>query len=264
MMAYKISIKQFDGPLDLLLHLIEKAELDIRDVFVSEITSQYLEYVYSAEDLDLDTASDFLTMAARLMYIKSRSLLPKPPRETDEEEEDPEELLIRQLREYKAYKQASQMLSELEKDASKVYTKLPEEFILPPKEVIFTGGTPTELYYAFCELLHRAEQGGARDNKALTHEVTPDIYTVRGCMAEIRQMLREKDGECEFFELFEDDAPKLKIIVMFMALLEMLLRQEIAVNQSKTFGKLHIKALELKDGEAYENEKMMDEVVSDE
>lgn len=264
-MAYSVSIKQFDGPLDLLLHLIEKAELDIRDVFVSEITSQYLEYVNSATDLDMDMASEFLTMAARLMYIKSRSLLPKPPKETDgEEEEDPEELLIRQLREYKVYKQASIMLSEFEGEAGKMYTKLPEEFILPTKETVFTGGTPSELYYAFCDLLHSADYGVARENKPLTHEVTPDIYTVRSCMVEIRKILKEKDGTCEFLELFGNESPKIKIIVMFMALLEMLVRQEIKISQSEVFGKLYITALELKEDETYEDEKMMDEVETDE
>ena len=82
-MSYNVTLQQFEGPLDLLLHLIEKAEVDIRYVFVSEITSQYLEYISAADDLDMDLSSEFITMAATLLYIKSRSLLPKPPREPD-------------------------------------------------------------------------------------------------------------------------------------------------------------------------------------
>ncbi|MBQ3132506.1 MAG: segregation/condensation protein A, partial [Clostridia bacterium] len=100
-MSYEVKLSRFEGPLDLLLHLIEQAEVDIKDIFISEITSQYLEYMNQIEELDMDTASEFLTMAATLVYIKSRSLLPRPPKETTEEEEDPAEALIRQLREYR-------------------------------------------------------------------------------------------------------------------------------------------------------------------
>lgn len=99
-MAYEVHLKEFDGPLDLLLHLIEQAKVDIKDIFISEITNQYLSLMEELDELDMDTASEFLTMAATLVYIKSRSLLPKPPKEA-EEEEDPEEALVRQLKEYK-------------------------------------------------------------------------------------------------------------------------------------------------------------------
>ena len=96
-MSYEVKLSRFEGPLDLLLHLIEQAEVDIKDIFISEITSQYLEYMSQIDELDMDTASEFLTMAATLVYIKSRSLLPRPPKENTEEEEDPAEALIRQL-----------------------------------------------------------------------------------------------------------------------------------------------------------------------
>ena len=90
--TYRVSLERFEGPLDLLLHLIQQAEIDIKDIFVSEITSQYLTYMRELDTLDMDTASEFLTMAATLLYIKSRQLLPRPPKETPEEEaeEDPE------------------------------------------------------------------------------------------------------------------------------------------------------------------------------
>ena len=91
-MAYEVNLKEFQGPLDLLLHLIEQAEVDIKDIFISEITAQYLEYMGQIDTLDMDTASEFLTMAATLVYIKSRSLLPKPPKENTEEE-DPADAL---------------------------------------------------------------------------------------------------------------------------------------------------------------------------
>ena len=100
MEEYRVSLSQFEGPLDLLLHLIEKAEVNIEDIFVSEITAQYLAMMDDLSELDMDRASSFLTVAAQLLLIKSRSLLPRPPVES-EDEEDPETQLIRQLREYK-------------------------------------------------------------------------------------------------------------------------------------------------------------------
>ncbi|MFR6571835.1 MAG: segregation and condensation protein A [Christensenellales bacterium] len=111
-MAYAFKLESFEGPLDLLLHLIAKAQVDIKDIFVSEITDQYLAYLEQMEQLDMEQASEFLTMAATLLNIKSRSLLPKPEAP---EEEDPEALLILQLEEYKKIKQASLVLQEMEK-----------------------------------------------------------------------------------------------------------------------------------------------------
>ena len=132
-MAYEVHLKEFDGPLDLLLHLIEQAKVDIKDIFISEITNQYLSLMEELDELDMDTASEFLTMAATLVYIKSRSLLPKPPKEA-EEEEDPEETLVRQLKEYKLFKQAGEKLNELSAGMRGVFSRLPEEFALPPQE----------------------------------------------------------------------------------------------------------------------------------
>ena len=124
----------------------------------------------------MDTASEFLTMAATLVYIKSRSLLPRPPKE-EEEGEDPAETLIRQLREYKAIKLAGQRLQELEQAARGMYTKLPEEFLLPPQEVVWEGGTREGLFETFLELLHKREL--AQENAIQDQEVRADTFTVR-------------------------------------------------------------------------------------
>ena len=139
-MAYRVHIRQFDGPLDLLLHLIGRAEIDIADIFVSEITQQYLSYMDQLDEVDMDTASDFLAMAATLLYIKSRHLLPRPPREEAEDaQEDPEQALIRQLREYKAFKEAGGELQALLQSARDSFTRLPEDVPLPPPRVELTG-----------------------------------------------------------------------------------------------------------------------------
>ena len=130
-MAITFHLSQFDGPLDMLLFLIGKAKIDIRDIFVSEVTDQYIQSVQEANDLDMDDASAFITMAATLIEIKSRSLLPKPPVENDEE--DPEQALIRQLEAYQKFKEASGELHELEAAAARI-RRLDENADLPPKE----------------------------------------------------------------------------------------------------------------------------------
>ncbi|MBQ6692499.1 MAG: segregation/condensation protein A, partial [Clostridia bacterium] len=156
-MAYEVHLNRFEGPLDLLLHLIEQAKVDIKDIFISEITAQYLALMDEVEELDMDTASEFLTMAATLVYIKSRSLLPRPPREEAQDEEDPEEALVRQLREYKAFKEAGAKLEILQQEQARSYTRLPEEFILPPQEYSLEEATAAELYEAFFAVLNRVE-----------------------------------------------------------------------------------------------------------
>ena len=196
-MAYSVHLSQFDGPLDLLLHLIEQAKVDIEDIFVSEITSQYLAYMAEAEQLDMDAASEFLTMAATLLYIKSRQLLPRPPKEEDAEE-DPAILLIRQLRDYKAFKEASASLQTLFDAARHAHTRLPEDVPLPEKDVQLTGATMDGLYGAFLTMLRRARP----DETPETHapRVSPDTYTVRRQMTHIRSALLE-NGEMAFEDI---------------------------------------------------------------
>lgn len=122
-MAFTLKLSHFEGPLDMLLFLIGKAKIDIKDIFVSEITDQYIQSVNEATDLDMDDASAFIAMAATLIEIKSRTLLPKEKVETDEE--DPEALLIRQLQEYQRIKQIAEDMKGFEKAAAQLYSKLP-------------------------------------------------------------------------------------------------------------------------------------------
>ncbi len=229
-MAYEVHLKQFEGPLDLLLHLIEQAEVDIKDIFISEITSQYLAYMRGLDELDMDTASEFIAMAANIVYIKSRSLLPKPPKEDDEE--DPEEALIRQLTEYRAFKQASAMLDELCKQAQGIFTRLPEEFVLPPQEVILTESSVDELREAFFAVLNR--EMPQQTISPLAQHVNADRFTVRRQLVKIRKILLE-NNTIAFEELFEAGSPKLERIVTFMALLEMLVYGEIRIKQRAPF-----------------------------
>lgn len=247
-MAYCVQLKQFEGPLDLLLHLIEESELDVKDIFVSEITAQYLSYMNQVDELDMDTASEFLTMAATLLYIKSRQLLPRPPKE-DEAEEDPEELLIRQLRDYKAFKEASEKLRDLFDAAKGSFVRLPEDIPLPPKEVALDGTSMDGLFSAFLEMLERKND---RPEHITSQHVNPDRYTVRSQTAKIRTIL-QRNTAVSFKELFDADANKMEMIVTFMALLEMIAHGEILLRQKTPFAPIRISADKLLlDDETYE------------
>lgn len=234
---YHVHISQFEGPLDLLLHLIERAEVDIKDIFISEITNQYLAYMAELDGLDMDTASEFLSMAATLLYIKSRQLLPRPPKETMEEE-DPEELLIRQLREYKAFKMAGEELSRLQEAMKGVYARLPEDVPLPPAEVTLSGATLQQLYQSFFTLLHTQ-----REEPTINplHQVRQDEFTVRSQIAKVRRLLIERK-ELTFEELFDERPARMEIIATFMALLEMINRGEIHLKQPSPFAPIRLSA----------------------
>ena len=158
----------FEGPLDLLLHLIEKNKVDIYDIPIVEITEQYLEYIRAMEQEDMNIVSEFLVMAATLLEIKSRAMLPKPP-QLAEDEEDPEQALIRQLEEYKRFRETADAMKQFEKAAGNLFTKLPEEYPLPPQETELVGLTLEGLTAAFLRIWRRkpAISDEAPDNVTL-------------------------------------------------------------------------------------------------
>lgn len=252
-MDYRVSIKQFEGPLDLLLHLVEKAEVDIRDIFISEITNEFLAYVKALEEPDPDQTSEFLTVAATLVYAKSRSLFPPEPKEEGEEEEDPAELLVRRLREYKAFKEAAGLMRDLALDASLMRTKQPEEFPLPPKEIILRDTTVERLFEAMLAALNRV---GEPEAKERVHAVRRDDFTIRYCSRRIRSRLKENKGRTTFSEMIEG-AGRMEIIVTFMSILEMIAAGEIRVEQSRYCGEIEIIEQKLMRDDA--NRSYMDE-----
>ena len=237
-MAYQVSLKQFDGPLDLLLTLIGKARIDIQDIFVSEITEQYLEYMEGVDELDMDSASEFLQMAATLVEIKSRAMLPKPPKVEDEDGLSPEEALIRQLTEYKRFKEASARMQRLETEAKDIITKLPEEFPLPPPEIELTGLTLDKLTRAFAKVLMRLEDKNSGSEEK--RQIRRDTYTVAQCMSRINRMVRR--GRCAFSQLFADARTKDEVITMFMAMLEMVKHSKLRISQTSNYGEIYLEA----------------------
>ena len=238
-MLYIVSLKQFDGPLDLLLTLISSAKLDIQDIFVSEITEQYLESMKLVDELDMDSASEFLQMAATLLEIKSRSMLPKPPKPEEEGALSPEEELIRQLTEYKQFKEISARMHQLEEEARALLTKLPEEYPLPPPNIEITGLTLEKLAKAFRKVLARAEAAERSENMA-SREIRRDSFTVAGCMVRISRRL--KSGSCRFEELFARDYSREEVITMFLAVLELARLSRLKVEQSGAYDEIYLSA----------------------
>lgn len=215
-MALTLHLNQFDGPLDMLLFLVGKAKIDIQDIFVSHVTDQYIAFVRSAEDLDMEDASSFIRMAALLLEIKSRSLLPKPE---PLDEEDPEVLLIRQLEEYAAFKQIAQEMQSFEKAAAKMYQKLPEEYPLPPPTLEIFGLTLSGLVNAFVQVLTRVPEE-EESTVETARRIVKDEYTVPFCMANI--LKKAKQGVTGFTTLFSAYPTKEEVVTLFLALLELL------------------------------------------
>ena len=244
-MPYVVSLKQFDGPLDLLLTLISRAKIDICDIFVSEITEQYLEYMAGVDELDMDSASEFLQMAATLVEIKSRALLPAPPKPEDPDAETPEQALIRQLTEYKAFKETCEDLKRLEETAKLMLNKLPEEYPLPPPEYELTGLTLEGLTRAFLRVLSRARS----DPEPSQREIRRDAYTVQSCMARIQSLLRKGD-DISFDRLFEGEPCRAEIAGLFMGMLELLRLNRVRVRQRGVFGEIILSPVRRGEGEA--------------
>lgn len=231
-MAVSIHLKQFDGPLDLLLHLVGKAKINLADIFVSEITEQYVEIVRGAPDFDMDEASEFIAMAALLVEIKSRRLLPKPPRE---EEEDPEQALIARLTAYKQFRESARNMAEFEKSALKLFGKLPEEYPLPPPTLELDGLTLEALWQALLRVQDR-RPAEPREVDFCLRDIRRDSYTVEGCMETIESRLVL--GSVSFDELFSDQPDREEVVTLFIALLELLKLGKAHVRQNGTFDRI--------------------------
>jgi len=232
-MELQLKLNQFEGPLDLLLHLLEKDKIDIKDIFVSDITEQYLQYIANIQEFDMENASEFITVAADLLEIKSRSLLPKPP-VIDENEEDPEQALIRRLEEYKLYKEAGEKLHTLEEENLKAYYKLPEEIHMEER-IELSEMKLDSLLDAFHEVLKRVEEKTVKKQR----EIKRDTYTIKGKMAYIRRRL-SRERETSFFDLFEEDGNKSEVVTTFAAMLELWKDRFLKLEQNETFGDIKV------------------------
>ena len=234
--AFKL--RDFDGPLDLLLTLIGKAQIDIREIFVSEITDQYLEIVRSAPDINMDESSDFLVMAATLLEIKSRAMLPKP---SPPEEEDPETELIRRLEEYRQFRETAENMKTFEEAAKHVFTKLPEEYPLPPQEYELTGLTLEGLTEAFIRIWNRkpALDDNPESNHYAPRNIRRDVHTVQECMLDLISTVKKKK-RIRFEEAFGSAPTKEAVVTYFLALLELLKLGQMHILQKSVYGEIEL------------------------
>ena len=235
----EFKLKDFDGPLDLLLTLIGKAQIDIKDIFVSEITDQYLEIVRNAPDLDMDEASDFLLMAATLLEIKSRAMLPRPPKTGDET--DPETELIRRLEEYKRFRETAESMKDFEEAAKRVFTKLPEEYPLPPQEVELTGLTLEGLQEAFLRIWERRPQldDDPESNHYAPRNIRRDVHTVQECMLNLIRRIKMKK-RMRFEDAFSEAPTREEVVTFFLAVLELLKLGQMHVQQDEVYGGIQL------------------------
>ena len=231
---YKVKLEIFEGPLDLLLYLIKRDEVDIYDIPIERITKQYLDYLQMFKILDIDIAGEFVVMAANLIYIKSRSLLPvdQQPPDEEAEEEDPRWELVRQLIEYKKFKDAAAHLQQREIDRENTFTRIPEapEFRAerPIGEVsIF------DLIHAFQTALKRL------DKKEDLREIFAENFTVSDKIELIMKMTAG-GVPLKFTELFANAASRTEIVVTFLALLELIKIRQLNATQSQEFGEIEL------------------------
>ena len=226
-----ITIDNFEGPLDLLLHLIKESNIDIFDIKVVEITDKYLEYINREKELNINVSSSYLVMAAELMYLKSKSLLPSTNKEEESEEEITRENLINKLLEYKKYKELTPRFKELEEERRKIYIKGPEK-ISDFRENNYDGEASVEdLLSAFKKFLERKDQ-----EKPLETTITSKEYSVRERKSGIRNILKTR-GRAYLEELFEE-YNRAYAVVTFLSVLEMVKEKDVIIKQDKNFDKI--------------------------
>lgn len=234
-MPYLVYLKEFEGPLDLLLHLISRAKVDIRDIFVSEITEQYLASMKDISSLNMDIASEFLAMAATLLEIKSRALLPKQPQPAEPGMETPEEALIRRLAEYAALKEGVDKMQDFEDAAARMFAKLPEEIPLSPPVLELTNLTIDGLVAAMYRVLTRISNQPERGTMMI-REIQRDKLSVQGCMFTI--IAKVHHGPCSFVDLLAQNPTRDEIVTVFMAVLELLRLSKLSIVQDSIFGEI--------------------------
>lgn len=246
-MAVQYKLETFEGPLDLLLHLIDKDEIDIYDIPIAHITDQYMEYLAGMSQIELEATSEFLVMAATLLAIKSKMLLPKPP-VLDmgielEDGEDPREELVQKLIEYRKYKQIAEQLRDKELARSLIYSREPEDltpFLPEVKENPLQGILPADLLLAFQRVLKRAVRSQT------VAKIRRDEISVKDRILELVELLRTEQ-RVRFSKLFSDRASRDEIVVTFLALLELMKNKMVSCYQHRLFEDI---VISFKEGES--------------
>jgi len=229
--SYKVKLDLFEGPLDLLLYLIKKNEVDIYDIPIELITEQYLNYLSILEELNLNNVGEFILLASQLIYIKSQMLLPEEERD-DEEIEDPRLELVSQLLEYKKFKNAAYALDTMQKEQSELYPRLAKLYIEEDNSKIKLNISVFDLLDAFSKILQSKKFD-------ISLEIEDEPFTVAEKIIELREKLNNQ--VCiKFTEIFAKSRSRTEVICFFLAILEMIKNGEIIAKQNENFGEIII------------------------
>lgn len=235
--TYKVKLEIFEGPLDLLLYLIKKEEIDIHDIPIAKITDQYLAYLEVMKMLDLNIAGEFIVMAATLMCIKSKMLLPEEPVLETEEEIDPREELVQKLIEYKKFKEAAKKLEEFEIRQKNIFIRTSSI-----EEYKFNGQDNETTYFeaSLFDLLTALSKVLKEIPKEIIQEVIRDEFTVEEKVEQLLHILKEQES-ASVNRLFASSKNKLEIVAIFLAILELIRLKEIVVLQNQLFDEIEIR-----------------------
>mgnify|MGYP000179708662 CR=1 FL=1 len=240
-------LESFEGPLDLLLHLIDKAEVDIYNIPIKEITAQYLEYLNGMSEMELDITSEFLVMAATLLSIKSKMLLPKPPPMNDlddnfeDEEYDPRAELVQKLIEYRKYKGIAEHLRDKEFQRSLLYSREPGDlspYLVVVEENPLEGILITDIMFAFQKVMRKLA------SRHVITKIKRDEISVKDRMKEIINILQMRGNRFLFSNLFDDEVTREEVVVSFLAVLELMKMKRIVCFQDHLFDDIVIQARE--------------------
>src|SRR5271168_4990195 len=233
---YRIHIPMYEGPLDLLLDLIKKQEMNIHDIQISKITSQYLDYLHQLETLNVDVSAEFIYMAASLIYIKSKMLLPPDPLASAEEQvTDPREELVQRLLEHEKFKNAAQLLYQKQQIEENVWSK-------PDKSLYADEGTDADLVVSLVDLVKVFQQVLERKKEVSRIELRHEEFTVAQMIAALRaQILASEENSVHLIAFFEACPSRHAMIVAFLAVLEMVKLQAVGLAQEKQFGEIVVK-----------------------
>ncbi|MGH9703726.1 MAG: segregation and condensation protein A [Candidatus Acidiferrales bacterium] len=231
---YKIQLDMYQGPLDLLLDLIRKQEIDIHNIPIAKITAQYLEYLRKLEQLDIELGSDFLYMAATLIHIKSKMLLPPDPLAGPEDQQDPRDELVHRLLEHEKFKNAAQLLYQKQQVEAHVWSH-------PDLSLYDDEQTEGELVVSLVDLVKVFQQVLQRRREIPQIELQHETYTVAQMMELLRKQLMASEEPVSLIGFFESCASRRAMIVSFLAVLEMVRLQAVVLVQSEAFGDIRLR-----------------------
>ena len=256
-LPYNVHIERYDGPLDLLLDLIRKQQINIHDIPIAKITGQYLEYLHTLETLDMDVSADFLYMAATLIYIKSKMLLPPDPLAGPDDQMDPRAELVHQLLEHEKYKNAAQMLYEKQQLEAHVWSK--------PDLSLYEGeAVEGELVVSLVDLIKTFQQVLERRKQDVKLELHHDQFTVAQMVEMLRKQLRAAEDGIVLAQFFEACPSRHAMIVAFLAVLEMVRLQAVVLVQKSLFSEILLRKHKMFDVAFTEDGKISDAVQIDE